>query len=135
MLGYLILLFTVVPIVELVLLIKVGQHIGVFYTLAIVILTGVAGAFLAKLQGLLTLRRIQEEINQGRMPADKLFDGVWILCSGILLLTPGLLTDLMGFLGLIPFTRNLFKQWLKQKIKNMITKGEVITISSIKSRQ
>ncbi|MBU2540693.1 MAG: FxsA family protein [Candidatus Omnitrophica bacterium] len=128
MLGYLILLFTVVPIVELALLIKVGQYLGVGYTLLIVIITGVVGAYLAKLQGLLTLRRIQEEVNQGRMPADKLFDGVLILCSGILLLTPGLITDLTGFLGLIPFTRNLFKQWLKRKIKDIISQGRVIRI-------
>ena len=59
--------------------------------------------------GLTTLRRIQEDINQGIMPADKLFDGVLILCSGILLLTPGLLTDIIGFMGLIPLTRNLLK--------------------------
>ena len=132
MLIYLILLFTTVPIVELALLIKVGQHIGVGYTLAIVIITGITGAYMAKLQGLLTLRRIQEEINQGRMPADRLFDGVLILCSGILLLTPGLITDIIGFMGLIPFTRNLFKQWLKQKIKSMITDGRTIAIRRTK---
>ncbi|MFH1519642.1 MAG: FxsA family protein [Candidatus Omnitrophota bacterium] len=128
MLGYLILLFTLVPIVELALLIKVGQYIGVGYTLGIVILTGVTGAYLAKLQGFITLRRIQEEINNGRMPADKLFDGILILCSGILLLTPGLITDLIGFMGLISFTRRLFKQWLKKKIKDMISEGRVIII-------
>lgn len=127
MLGYLILLFTVVPIVELALLIKVGQYIGVGYTLGIVILTGVTGAYLAKLQGLITLRRIQEEINNGRMPTDKLFDGVLILCSGILLLTPGFITDLIGFLGLIPVSRNLFKTVIKRKIKDMINQGRVIT--------
>ena len=115
MFGYLILLFVLVPIVELALLIKIGQCIGVGYTLGIVIVTGVVGAYLAKLQGLLTLRSIQEEINQGRMPADRLFDGVLILCSGILLITPGIITDLVGFMGLIPFTRNLFKRWLKLK--------------------
>ena len=128
MLGYLILLFTVVPITELTLLIKIGQYIGVGYTLGIVVLTGIAGAYLAKLQGLITLRRIQQDINNGRMPADKLFDGVLILCSGILLLTPGLITDLIGFMGLLPLTRNLFKRWLKQKIKAMISQGRVITI-------
>ena len=133
MLGYLILLFTIVPVVELAFLIKVGQFIGVGYTLGIVIFTGVAGAYLARLQGFLTLRRIQEDINQGRMPADKLFDGVLILCSGILLLTPGFITDLIGFMGLIPFTRNLFKEWLKRKIRDMIDHGEVITIRSFKS--
>jgi len=128
MLGYLILLFTVVPIIELTLLIKVGQYIGAGYTVGIVVATGITGAYLAKLQGLLTLRRIQEEINQARMPAEKLFDGVLILCSGILLITPGFITDFIGFLGLIPFTRNLFKLWLKRKIQDMIDRGEIISI-------
>lgn len=135
MLGYLILVFIMVPIVELALLIKIGQYMGVGYTLGIVVLTGIAGAYLAKLQGLITLRRIQEDINNGRMPADKLFDGVLILCSGILLLTPGFITDIIGFMGLIPLTRNLFKRWLKQKIKDMISHGRVITITSFKSPQ
>lgn len=133
MLGYLILLFTLVPIVEIALLIKVGEYIGVWYTIGIVIVTGVGGAYLARMQGLFTLRSIQEEINQGRMPAEKLFDGVLILCSGILLVTPGILTDLVGFIGLIPFTRNLFKKWLKLKIKDTINRGEVISITSFKS--
>ena len=133
MLGYLILLFTVVPIIELSLLIKVGQYIGVIYTLAIVIITGVVGAFLAKLQGLLTLRRIQDDINRGIMPADKLFDGVLILCSGLLLLTPGFITDLIGFMGLIPVTRKLIKRWLSRKVKNMVSEGRVVTITSFKS--
>ena len=133
MLGYLILLFSAVPLVELTLLIKIGQYIGVGYTLGVVIFTGVTGAYLAKMQGLITLRRIQEDVNQGIMPADKLFDGVLILCSGILLLTPGFITDIIGFMGLIPLTRNLFKTWLKRKIENMISQGRVITITSFKS--
>lgn len=132
MLGYLILLFTLIPIIELALLIKVGQYIGVGYTIGIVVITGVAGAYLAKLQGLLTINRIQSDINQGLMPADNLFDGFLILCSGILLITPGLLTDLVGFLGLIPFTRNLFKLWLKQRIKDIIAKGKVVRITNFR---
>ncbi len=134
MLGYLILLFTVVPVIELALLIKVGQYIGAAYTLGIVVITGIVGAYLAKLQGLLTLRRIQDDINQGIMPADRLFDGVLILCSGILLLTPGFITDLIGLMGLIPLTRRFFKRWLSRKIRNMISQGRVITITSFKSR-
>jgi len=129
MLGYLILLFTVVPLIELALLIKIGQHIGLGYAIGVVVITGVTGAYLAKMQGLITLRKIQEDINRGIMPADKLFDGVLILCSGILLLTPGLLTDIIGFIGLIPLTRNLLKQWLKSKIEDMINQGRVITIT------
>ncbi len=134
MLGYLIFLFTVVPVVELAILIKVGQYIGVFYTLGIVVITGVTGACLAKLQGLLTLRRIQDEINQGAMPAERLFDGVLILCSGLLLLTPGFITDIIGFMGLIPFTRKLIKRWLSQKVKNMINQGRVVTFTSFRAR-
>lgn len=134
MLGYLILLFTLVPLIELAILIKIGQHMGVAYTIGIVLLTGVAGAYLAKMQGLITLRRIQEDINQGIMPADKLFDGVLILCSGILLLTPGLLTDIIGFMGLIPLTRNLLKRWVKAKVEDIISQGKVITVTSFKSK-
>ena len=133
MFGYLILLFVLVPVVELALLIKIGQYIGVGYTIGIVIVTGVVGAYLAKLQGLITMRSIQEEVNQGRMPADRLFDGVIILCSAILLLTPGVITDIIGFMGLIPFTRNLFKKWLKLKTKDMVSRGEVITLTSFKT--
>lgn len=131
--GYLILLFIAVPVIELALLLKVGQYIGAVNTMAIVIITGVAGAFLAKLQGLLTLHKIQVEMNQGRMPADRLLDGLLILCCGILLLTPGFITDIIGFMGLIPFTRNLFKRWLRQKIENMISDGRVITVRPSKS--
>lgn len=134
MLKYLILLFTIVPAVELALLIKIGQYIGVLSTLAIIIFTGILGAYLARLEGFLTLRRIQEDLSQGRVPTDKLFDGVLILCSGALLLTPGFLTDLLGFMGLFPLTRNLLKKWLKKKIEGMISRGEVITITSFKSR-
>ncbi|MBL7131131.1 MAG: FxsA family protein [Candidatus Omnitrophica bacterium] len=134
MLGYLILLFTLVPLIELAILIKIGQHMGVAYTIGIVLLTGVAGAYLAKMQGLITLQKIQEDINQGIMPADKLFDGVLILCSGILLLTPGLLTDIIGFMGLIPLTRNLLKRWVKAKVEDIISQGKVITVTSFKSK-
>lgn len=128
--GYLILLFTLVPVVELALLIKIGRHIGVGYTLTIVILTGIVGAYLAKFQGFRTLRRIQEDINEGLMPADRIFDGMIILCGGILLLTPGFITDLIGLMALVPFTRHLIKLWLKGKIRDMITQGRVIAITS-----
>ena len=133
MLGYLILLFTLVPVVELALLIRIGQYIGLGATIAIVIFTGITGAYLAKIQGFITLRRIQQDVNQGRMPTDKLFDGLLILLSGILLLTPGFITDLVGFMGLIPSTRSLFKRWLRRKIEDMISGGKVISITSFKS--
>lgn len=128
MLSSLLLAFILIPIVELAILIKVGQAIGVLNTVLIVIFTGMAGAFLARTQGLITLMRIQQDINEGVMPTEKLIDGVMILCGGMLLLTPGLISDVIGLMALIPFTRGLIKRWIKRKIKNMITRGRIITI-------
>jgi len=133
MLGYLMLLFIIVPVVELTLLIKVGGVIGAGNTIAIVILTGISGAYLAKMQGMITLKKIQDDLAAGRMPSDHLFDGFVILCSGLLLLTPGFITDCVGFMGLIPLTRLLFKKWLKMKLKDMMKDGKTITITSFKS--
>ena len=133
MLGYLILLFIGVPIIELAILIKIGQLLGLGYTLGLVIFTGILGAYLARWQGFVILRKIQEDLSNARMPADRLLDGVLILCSGILLVTPGIITDLIGFIGLTPFSRNLVKRWLKRKIKDAFSQGKVITIQPFKS--
>lgn len=133
MLRYLILLFTAVPLIELFLLVKVGRYIGAGYTVVVVIITGVAGAYLAKLQGLLTLAQLQKDINQGHMPAERLFDGFLILCGGLMLLTPGFITDFMGFMVLIPFIRGGIKRYLKRKAESMINQGRVISVTSFKS--
>ena len=117
---YLVLLFTIVPVIELAILISVGRHIGLINTISIVLLTGVAGALLAKSQGLMILKKMQQDLNMGRMPADKMIDGVMILCGGLLLLTPGFITDFIGFMVLIPYTRHLIKKLLKDKIKKQI---------------
>ena len=129
MLGYLVLFFILIPIIELAILIKVGQFIGVLNTVLIVIFTGLAGAFIARAQGLVTLMKIQKDINEGVMPTENLIDGLMILCGGILLLTPGLISDAIGLMVLMPFTRSLIKKWLKRKIKDMISHGRIITIS------
>lgn len=125
MLFKLILLFTIVPIVELGILIKLGTYIGVFNTLLIVILTGITGATLAKIQGLKTWYKVQEKLSQGELPTGHILDGFLILAAGLLLLTPGLITDTIGFLILIPFTRNIFKEWCRKQFKRMIARGEV----------
>jgi len=127
MLGYLILLFTLVPIIELALLIKVGQHIGTMNTVTLVLVTGILGAILAKSQGLKTLNNIQNDLQMGIMPANRLFDGFMILVGGILLLTPGLITDALGFLMLIPYTRALLRIWIKKKTKKMMDEGRTTT--------
>ena len=114
----LILLFTLTPLLELALLIEVGSQIGIGPTLAIVIATGVAGATLAKSQGLGVVRRIQAEISSGQIPTEALLDGALILAGGLLLLTPGIMTDACGFVCLVPVTRKAFKDWLRRKIQN-----------------
>ena len=115
MFARLLLLFTVVPLVELYLLIEVGSVIGGLNTILLVLGTGALGAFLARLEGLRTLGQIQRNLNQGIVPAEEMVDGVIILVAGLLLMTPGILTDACGFLMLIPTTRNTFKRWLRRR--------------------
>ena len=118
-------LFTLVPLLELYLLIRLGTYVGAVDTIAIVIGTGVAGGLLAKSQGLAVLDRMRAELNQGRLPAESLFDGLLILIAGAMLITPGLLTDGLGLLLLIPWSRQAFKSWLKKKIQEKISEGEI----------
>jgi UPF0716 protein FxsA len=106
----LLVLFTVVPLVELYLLIRVGGVIGVLPTIAVVVVTGAVGAALARWQGLGVLRRFQHELSEGRAPTGTLIDGLLILLAAVLLLTPGLLTDLVGFLLLVPGGRALVRR-------------------------
>lgn len=117
-------LFIVLPIVELAILIQVGQAIGVWWTLAIVVATGFVGASLARRQGLRAWLAIQTELQQGRAPAGALVDGLLILIGGIVLLTPGILTDLFGFALLVPATRSAFKRTLRRRFERAIQRGE-----------
>jgi UPF0716 protein FxsA len=104
------LLFTIVPLIELMLLIKIGGVIGVAPTIVIVIGTGVLGAWLARWQGLAVLRRIGDEMAAGRLPTDALIDGLLVLVAAAMLLTPGFLTDTAGFLLLVPGTRAIVRR-------------------------
>ena len=115
MFGRLFLLFAVIPVAEIYVLVSVGGAIGVLPTVALVLLTALAGAHLARLQGLAVMMRIRENLAQGFMPAEELLDGLLIFLAGMTLLTPGFLTDIMGLLILLPATRNIFKRWLRKK--------------------
>jgi UPF0716 protein FxsA len=106
------LLFTLVPLLELFLLLRIGEAVGLLPTLALVLGTGALGAWLAKSQGTQVLARIRSETNAGRVPAQALVDGALVLVAGAVLLTPGLLTDLAGFLLLIPGSRARLRSWL-----------------------
>lgn len=116
-------LFTVVPLVELWLLIRIGEWLGAFPTVLLVAATGFIGVLLVKAQGLLTLRRIGVELERGTIPADSLLDGLLILLGGAFLLTPGIITDILGFSMVLPFTRELVKKVVKVIIQIMIGKG------------
>jgi UPF0716 protein FxsA len=115
MFGKLFLLFVLVPVAEIYVLVSMGGVIGLWPTVGLVILTALAGAHLARMQGLAVMMRIQENLAQGFMPAEELLDGLLIFLAGMTLLMPGFLTDLCGLLILLPVTRNMFKRWLRSK--------------------
>ena len=117
MLLKLFLAFTIIPIIEIYLLIEIGSIFGALTAVILVILTGFLGAFLSRMQGLKTLFRIQESLREGRMPSGELLDALLIVIAGLVLLTPGFLTDSVGFLLLIPATRNSIKYWLRRQIE------------------
>lgn len=119
MLRFLI-LFIGVPLVELMLLIQIGARIGLLGTLALILVTGVLGASLARQQGLGVLARLQQETAQGQMPTRTMLEGVVILIAGIVLLTPGFLTDIFGLLCLIPFTRRFVLDGLERATERAI---------------
>ena len=126
--GKLLFLFIAVPIVELIVLIKLGGMIGLLPTVAIIFFTGALGATLARWQGLSVLRQMQTQMAQGQLPADAMFDGVIILLAGALLLTPGFLTDIVGFLSLVPAVRNVFKRTIRKRIEKSIQQGDAVVI-------
>jgi UPF0716 protein FxsA len=125
MLGRLILLFTLVPLVELFLLIKIGTVIGALPTVLIVVGTGVLGAYLARQQGFQVWSRIQREMELGMFPAEDLLDGLLIFGAGVVLLTPGVITDVLGILILIPVTRHYIREWIKRRLQRMMDGGNI----------
>ncbi len=104
--AVLVLLFLVVPFVELFVIIKVGQAIGAGWTVGILVLISIVGAWLVKREGLGVLRRARARMRNGEVPGKEITDGVFILFAGALLLTPGFLTDVMGILLLLPPVRS-----------------------------
>lgn len=126
MLVKLILLFTLLPFLDLAILLKIGEYIGFTYTLAIVIVTGFLGAYLAKREGRHIISKIKFEMSQGKMPADELIGGLCVLVGGAFLLAPGLITDAFGFFLVLPITRNLFINAIKNKFKKMLSGGNVM---------
>jgi UPF0716 protein FxsA len=118
----LVVLFTLIPLLELIILIRVGTYIGVLNTILIVVVTASVGAYLTKREGLHTLQKMQHNLSIGVVPAEQLFDGFLILTAGLLLLTPGFLTDIVGFSLLISKTRGFLKNRLRRWARRWIEK-------------
>ncbi|SDY39427.1 UPF0716 protein FxsA [Jannaschia faecimaris] len=110
-------LFIIVPLIEIALFIQVGGILGLWPTLAIVVVTAVIGTYLVRRQGLAELARIQNSLNTLDNPTRPLAHGAMILASGLLLLTPGFFTDAVGFLLLVPGVRDKVMQAVRKRIK------------------
>ena len=113
--GILAAIFIVVPVVEFALLIEVGKRLGTLETLLLVFGTGIAGAWLARLEGFRILYHIRRDLDAGRVPAEGVLDGVLVLVAGIALIMPGLLTDAAGLLLLFPPTRYPIKAFIRRR--------------------
>ncbi|MCM0081858.1 FxsA family protein [Geomonas sp. Red32] len=124
----LILLFTIVPVIEIYLLIKIGSLIGGLPTVALLLAISLSGAWLVRHQGFRLLADIQRELAQGRLPAAQLMDGALVLVGGVLLMTPGFFTDFLGIFFLIPFTRSLIKMWLGLWLQKRLSRGGPIVL-------
>src|SRR5918992_2422831 len=125
MAGRFFLLLIALPLLELYILIKIGSHLGAFLTIALIIFTGVLGLLLARFEGLRTLRQIRQNLSQGIVPAEEMIDSVLIFAGGVLFVVPGVITDFAALVLLIPFTRTIFKRWLRRRFDRAVGRGNV----------
>ena len=123
--GILFLLFTVVPVAELYLLFEVSDIIGGWDTILLVIVTGIVGAYMARSQGLSIIMNTQKQLAQGQIPTDHIVHGFLVFIGGILLVTPGFVTDIFGLSLVFPLTRVLYINSVKKYFKNKITSGNI----------
>lgn len=125
MLGKLLLLFTVIPVVELYLLITIGQNVGAGPTIALVLGTGFLGAWLARREGSRVLRSWQGSLARGELPKEGVVSSVLVLVGGVLLVTPGVVTDVMGLLLLLPWTRRWVAGAIRKRLEQRLAVQEV----------
>ncbi|CAH0226192.1 hypothetical protein SRABI80_02407 [Peribacillus frigoritolerans] len=116
------------PVVEIIVLLLSGNLIGFWPTLFLIVATGLIGAYLAKRQGMETWKKAQEQIRYGMMPGNEIIDGICIFIGAALLLSPGLISDIMGLILVFPPTRNLLKPIVIRFIMNRMNKGKVTII-------
>ncbi|MBO8171864.1 MAG: membrane protein FxsA [Bacillaceae bacterium] len=126
MFRILVLILILVPAIEIWGIVAVGRGLGWELTILLIIATGLAGAWLARKQGLQVFQLAQLQLNQGRLPGEAILDGICIFAGGLVLLTPGFFTDAMGFLLLIPYTRGIVKLWIKRWLRKMVESGRIM---------
>ncbi len=126
MIARLLLLLLVVPLVELTLLMMLADWTNWQTAVTAVVVTGVVGALLIRHQGWRTIRRIQADLAEQRLPTDALLAGLLLFVAGALLMTPGLLTDLVGILLLVPATRAVAKAWLIERFRARFASSTVV---------
>jgi len=121
----LLVIFICVPAIELYFMLQVHALIGLGPTISLILLTGIAGAYLARLQGLQVLRRMAAELESGRLPGNELLDAAMVLVGGILLLTPGFCTDLIGFVFLVPGIRTGVKRLITPFLRRLSQRSDM----------
>lgn len=128
--GRLFALFLIVPVLDLALLVAVGERVGFWPTVAVVVLTALVGSTLARREGVAAWQRVQARLGDGGLPGPELIDGLIILISGALLLTPGFLTDVAGLLGLLPPTRAAARRALRRRFERAVQSGSVRVVGT-----
>ncbi|MFP4198444.1 MAG: FxsA family protein [Halanaerobium sp.] len=121
----LLMIFIIIPLIELYFLLEISQFIGVFTTVMIIVFTGAAGVSIAKRQGYQVVNNIRSTLNQGQMPTDDLISALLILIGGVTLLTPGFLTDITGFLLILPGSRDLIAALVKKYFLKYVKENKV----------
>ncbi len=121
----LLVLFIAMPLLELAVLVELGRNIGFWPTIGIVVLTGLIGSILARRQGLAVWHQFNLRLQRGELPGTELIDGLIVLVSGAFLLTPGVITDFLGFAGLLPMTRGLIRRYVQHRLEKAQQRGTV----------
>ena len=125
MLLRLFLLFTIIPLIELYFLIKIGGAIGALNTIVLILATAFFGSILVRWQGLKTMQQIMSQISQNIVPAEEMVDAVLIFVGGVMLITPGVITDFLALFLVFPYTRTIFKRWLRRKFDRMVASENI----------
>lgn len=122
---YLFFLIILLPVIEIAVFLLSGYLIGMWFTLLLILIAGALGLFLVKRQGLETWRKAQDQIQNGYMPGNEILDGICIFIGGIFLVLPGLISDVISIILLLPPTRNILKPFVIRLIMNRMNRGKV----------